>query len=169
MQTGTTWHKCLFLHQISPLLRSFCQSSNNKELIIAWMTYNSYISIGFYWVCYQNDCKLKGKSLWMPDNEMIPSFLVLTGPSLLVNMLALHQSRALSLHRSKHFLASLPNFFVSIFVSIVLESYLWCISWCPSITNELEYLQNQECQCQTPHTFAKHLIYDNLTPVKKPQ
>ena len=35
--------------------------------------YNCGISIGFHSVCYQNDCILRGKPLWMPGSEMIPS------------------------------------------------------------------------------------------------
>ena len=55
---------------------------------------------------------------------------------------------------------------VSIFVSKVLESYLSCISWCPCITNALEFLKKQENLCQSHHTAAKCVAHDILASEK---
>ena len=159
MQTETTWHKFLFLDQMGSLLRTFCLSNNTIELIIAWMTYNCSISIGLYSVCSQNDCILRKKPLWMPDSEMIPSIWY--------RLIHLCSWSCWHCTSQEHSLCTdlktcIPTFqslsSASSIVSKVLESYLQCICWCPSITNALECLQNQECWCQTPHTFAKHLV-----------
>ena len=119
MQTGTTWHKCLYLDVTSSLLRTFCYSRKTKELIIAWMILNRCFTI-----FYQNDCWLGGK----PCECLIVRWFPALGTDwfiFLVNLLAWHQSRAFSLHRSKHMLAILSSGnCVSTLVLIVLESYL---------------------------------------------
>ena len=99
-------------------------------------------------------CKLKWKSLWIPDTEMIASLWYWW----------FYLSWWICWYYTSwdHFLCTNPNkcllsfqnvSFVSIFVSITMESYLLCISWCSRI-NALECLQNQECICQTHHTVA---------------
>ena len=37
------------------------------------MTYNSFILLGLHSGCFQNGCKLRVKTLWMPDSKIIPS------------------------------------------------------------------------------------------------
>ena len=91
----------------------------------------------------------------------------MTDQSLLVNLLALHQSRAFSLHWSNDLLANLPKSWFCVnrcFKSVGI--IIWCISLCPSVTNALECLQNQEFPCQTPYTVARYLDHDILAPVE---
>ena len=103
------------------------------------MTYNCFISIGLHSVCYQNDCKLKGKPLWMLNSEMISSLWYWL-------ILALHQSRAFSLHRYKDLLANfLKCWFCLNLCFNSVRIILIIFSWCQMITNGLEYMQNQEC------------------------
>ena len=95
---------------------------------------------------------------------------VLTVPFLLANMLTLHQSRAFSLHMLKTLHSNLPKCLFGLNPGfnndgIILIMYFLC----PSITNALKCLHNQEYLCHTLHTFAKVLSHDIPALADKPQ